>query len=201
MDERSGVQVADGRAGEGVGPGVGRAHACGDVYDAANVGGVHAAQLGYGGGGSGRAPMPVRVDVGTRDGRAAQPRGHFVSDYQRRQEVSARRALALGYRQQSGQYVDGGVSAAESVALVHFERDAGGGVHQRGAHGGSAMGRGDYGGLGGRHVLGRPSRKPQILRFLHTGGNRAQRIKRHVAGGCNRAGRQVGEREVGGELG
>ena len=197
----SGVQVADGGAGEGVGPGVRGTHADGDVDDGADIGGVHAAQLGYGGSRPGRAPVPVRVDVGTRGGRSAQPRGYFVPDDQGGQEVGAGRAVALGDPEQAGQDVDGGMSTSEAVALVHFERDAGGGVDERGAHRVGAVGRGDDGGSGGRHVPGSPRSEAQIFRFQHTGGYRAERIQRNVAGGGYGAWGQAVERGVCGETG
>ena len=141
------------------------------------------------------------MDVGTRDGRSAKPRGYLVSDDQSGQEVSAGRAVALGDREPAGQNMDGGMSAPEAVALVHFERDSGGGVNERGAHRGGAVVCGDDGGFGGRHVLGSPLSEAQIFRFQHTGGYRAEGIQRNVTAGGNRTWGQAVERGVCDETG
>ena len=119
-------------------PGIGRAHARGEVHHRADARRVEAGQLGHRHRGADRAPRAVGVDVRPQRRRAAEPRADLVAGDDALEQPPPVGAELLGHRERARNDVDRRVAAAEPAALVHLERDPRGGVHNV-ARSGSAL--------------------------------------------------------------
>ena len=125
------------------------------------------------------APGPVGMHVGARHGGPADARGHLVARHDGLEETRPVGAALLGHREGAGHHVNGGMSAAPAIALVHLERDAGGGVDERREQ---RIGLGvvaDEGGGRPRGALGHGPRQPRVLGLRAAREHGAQRVEEH----------------------
>ena len=124
----SGVQVANRRSFDAGCPCVGRAHGHGEVHGETSLGRVESHQARRGGSGTDGSPGAVGVNFGAHLGGGADARGNLVTDDDAFQHLSTAASQLFPLGDGAGCYVDGGMSAAQSVAFVHLQRDAGGGI-------------------------------------------------------------------------
>ena len=131
----AGIEVADRRALEGRRPRVRRAHRGREVDHLANGGRGGIPQSRDGDGGPDGAPRAVGVNVGPHGRRASDARADLIAGDDALQQATPVEAALFRDGQRARHDVDGGMTAAQAIALVDLERDTGCRIGQRGPEG------------------------------------------------------------------
>src|SRR2546426_12276251 len=131
------------------------------------------------------SPGAVGVHVRARRRRPAEPRADLVPRDEALDQTRPVERPLFRDGEGAGDDVDRGVATAETIALVHLERDAGGGVHERRPAGGRlrtvAEQRGDAVG----RARGRKPREVVVLGQRAAGDDGAERVEQDPLGGLD----------------